>query len=190
MPPDFNIRADLYELPHLFGFWLEDPELLDRARRATGQRHRPSVILFFGSWLEVHLSLQELEDDRGEPGLVEAYLKYRLGREGEEDLFFAREIVESPEGGGKLAGREMSWGWGILESGQLSFDDDNSVWLYNPTTTEAIVAAGYSRTLIEGIVDESKKAGFKFVETFNEETAKELQAESWSKFEKDLREPF
>ena len=51
-----KVRIDLYELPHLFGFWLEDPEIVIRKEKALGVKYWPKAILFFGQ--DVHRKVQ------------------------------------------------------------------------------------------------------------------------------------
>ena len=186
VPPGYKIRTDLYELPALFGFWIEDPEAVQFMEKSLGEPYYPTVRMFFGQELEIRLAMVENEDDPNTVRIVQFSIKYRLGSDLDTGGIFLQEESEGPNGE-TVRGEEVRMEWAIHANGKLIFRGRGLVWYFVPATIDDIVAAGYPRYVIDAILEKAGNIGWEYVETFNEETAEELKLQYWQEIEDGLR---
>jgi len=174
-PTDHRVRADLYELAHLFGFWLEHPYLVEARSRHFGEELQPIALLFFGD--RYMMQLAKIRSQQRSWETAWAMYEYELD---DGDIFLWR--IDVDRDGRWTYAEPVAQQWGIHHDGRLSTQIGNIMTGYLPATVDQLVEAGYERHLIDRYIREWATLGAGYVELFNEKTAEELKERYWRKF--------
>ena len=184
--PEIKVRPDLYELPHLFGFWLQDPYTVRQEEKAENIKVWPDVLLFLGPQIQIELFMEQDDDDPEARQVTVVESRYRVGKASEPGTMYFERIGVNDKGEPEI-GPEQKLNWAFLKSGRFAEFISGDVWLYVPASVDDIVAAGYPRELIESSIGKWVEAGWDYIETFNEEAAEKFKAQYWQETEEDLR---
>lgn len=167
--PKVSGLIQLYELPHLFGFWIDDPEQHAKLEVGTKEKWMPRGCLFLGDHFMFQL---DLDVDDEEPDRMATYVKHYVYEIDGPDLIL--QYIKIKKGGERERGPVGKLPWLMTSDGRLNLQMEDFWWRYVPATVDDLVAAGFNRGLIEEYVSETRKVGQFVEEIFTVEKAREL----------------
>jgi hypothetical protein len=161
-------------VPFLFGIWQDDPVWRQMRLEKGHEIPPPSALLFIDNYLMIRcfqVGDRPGETDDGEERLNLMQHLYQA----DDAVMTVRDYVETKER--RAAGEGFGWGdpyerkWYITKDLGFMLERHGNWDRFLPSTLEAVYAAGFSRTVIEGLIADYREAGSGFIETFTAELA-------------------
>ena len=178
MEPAFKVLTEFYSLPRMFGFWICDPEQMRQREEATKKKWWPVALLFFGDHHEIWLHRRP--HDEAPDAMVTDVLFHVYDIDG--PTFVVQQLIlEGEEEVRRSEAAEVPWS--LSDDGRLNFLSEGIMWRYIPAGIDDLVAAGFSRVLIESYIRDFEEAGEEVIEKFDETKARQLIKEARAKEE-------